>query len=367
MSDLGSGLGGNDQLRPVVEMTPALRHNLPNPVGRLATLLQVLPSWGLPLATLALLALFSLMLPTTFPTAANLQAVIRDHSVVAILSLGVLLPMIIGKIDLTVGYGVVMWHILAITLQTRFGLPWYGAVASVLVLGAGVGLLNGVLVEIARIDAFIATLGTGTVLYALAIWHTDGQQVTGVLPPVFFGLSAWTVLGIPVSAFYIAVIAAVLWVLTEKTTLGRFLYAVGGNPRAAALNGIPVRPITILAFVLSGLLTGMAGVLMAARLGVGQASAGLEFLLPALVGVFLGTTTILPGRPNVRGTLVGILVLAVGVTGIEQSGGAPYVEPLFDGATLLLSIALAAAGLKLRRAGRLHPRGARPEPHRGGD
>ena len=100
---------------------------------------------------------------------------------------------------------------------------------------------------------------------------------------------------------------------------------------------------------------------MAARLGVGQASAGLEFLLPALVGVFLGTTTIVPGRPNVCGSLVGIVVLAVGVTGIEQSGGAPYVEPLFDGATLLLSIALAAAGLKLRRAGAHRPRNAHAE------
>ena len=346
-----SEFSGEDRLRPAIETAAPVRQEGSDPVGRLAHLLHGLPSWGLPLATLALLVVFSLLLPTTFPTAANLQAVVRDHSVVAILSLGVLLPMIIGKIDLTVGYGVVMWHILAITLQTRFGLPWYAAVAVVVSLGAGVGLLNGVLVEIARIDAFIATLGTGTVLYALAIWHTGGQQVTGALPPLFFALSAWTVLGIPVTALYIALIATALWLLTEKTTLGRFFYAVGGNPRAAALNGIPVRLITILAFVLSGLLTGVAGVLMAARLGVGQASAGLEFLLPALVGVFLGTTTILPGRPNVRGTLVGIIVLAVGVTGIEQLGGAPYVEPLFDGATLIASIALAAAGLKMRRAG----------------
>ena len=296
-----------------------------------------------------LLTGFSALLPSSFPTLDNLQALIRDHAVVALLSLAVLLPMIIGKIDLTIGYGVVMWHILAISLQTRLGLPWTAAILCVLALGGLTGLINGLLVEMARIDAFVATLGTGTVLYALAIWHTGGQQVTGVLPAAFSDISAGSIAGLPLATFYIAIVASALWILTEKTTFGRFLYATGGNPRAAGLNGIPVRAVTITAFVSSGTLTAAAGVLMAARLGVGQASAGLEFLLPALVGVFLGTTTIRPGRPNVGGTLVGVGVLAVGVTGIEQSGGDPFVEPLFDGATLLVSIALSAAGMKLRR------------------
>lgn len=103
------------------------------------------------------------------------------------------------------------------------------------------------------------------------------------------------------------------------------MYAIGANPRAAALNGIPVRRYTIAAFVVSGLLTAAAGVLLASKLRIGQASVGLEYLLPALVGAFLGSTTIKPGRVNVWGTMVGVAILAVGIAGIQQFGGSFWV------------------------------------------
>jgi len=117
--------------------------------------------------------------------------------------------------------------------------------------------------------------------------------------------------------------------------------AIGANPKAAELNGIPVRRYTVLAFVASGVLTAAAGIVLASRLRVGQASVGLEFLLPALVGVFLGSTTIKPGRFSVWGTLVGVAILAIGISGIEQLGGEFWVEPFFNGATLVIAIAIA--------------------------
>jgi ribose transport system permease protein len=104
------------------------------------------------------------------------------------------------------------------------------------------------------------------------------------------------------------------------------------------------------AFVASGLLSGFAGVLLASRLQIGQASVGLEFLLPALVGAFLGSTTIRPGRVNVWGTLVGVAILAIGISGIQQFGGAFYVEPLFNGLTLLVSIGIAGWAQQRRNA-----------------
>ena len=139
-----------------------------------------------------------------------------------------------------------------------------------------------------------------------------------------------------------------LWIVTEYLPIGRYLYAIGANPRAAALNGIRSRRFVIGAFVASGLLGAIAGVVLAARLRIGQASVGLEFLLPALVGAFLGSTTIKPGRVNVWGTIVGVAILAVGISGIQQIGGAFYVEPLFNGLTLLFAIGL--AGYAQRRA-----------------
>ncbi|GGH29175.1 sugar ABC transporter permease [Alsobacter metallidurans] len=311
--------------------------------------LRLLPVYGLPILTVALVALFSALLPETFPTMLNLRSIVSDKAIIALLSLAAMIPMAAGKIDLTVGYGIVLWHILAISLQTAFGLPWPVAVVVVLALGALVGAINGALVEVARIDSFIATLGTGTVLYALALWHTGGRQVVAPLPEGFLALNGAFVFGLPITGFYVLALALAMWLALEHLPVGRYLYAIGANPKAAALNGIPVQRFTMAAFVTSGTLAAAAGVLLASKLRIGQASVGLEYLLPALVGAFLGSTTIKPGRVNVWGTLVGVSVLAVGIAGIQQFGGSFWVEPLFNGVTLLVAIGI--AGYAQRRKG----------------
>ncbi|MFL5332032.1 MAG: ABC transporter permease [Geminicoccaceae bacterium] len=311
---------------------------------------RLLPVYGLVILTLLLILLFSVLLPDTFPTMLNLRSILSDKAVIALLSLAAMVPMMTGKIDLTVGYGIVLWHILAISLQVHFGLPWPLAVLVVLALGLLFGLLNGLLVEVARIDSFIATLGTGTVVYAVALWYTGGRQVIGALPPSFFLLNSASLAGIPAPAFYVLAIAVAFWIAAEYLPVGRYLYAIGANPRAAELNGIPTRRYVMGAFMVSGVVTALAGVILAARLRIGQASVGLEFLLPALVGAFLGSTTIKPGRVNVWGTIVGVAILAVGISGIQQFGGAFWVEPLFNGVTLLVAIGF--AGWTGRRRGK---------------
>lgn len=238
---------------------------------------------------------------------------------------------------------------LQMSLQTVYGLPWPASVAVVLACGLTAGLVNGVLVEIAQIDSFIATLGTGTVLYALALWHTGGRQVIGALPVAFLDINALFIFGLPITAFYVLALSVVLWVLTERMPIGRQLYAIGANPNAAALNGIPVRRYVILSFVASGFLTACTGVILAAKLRIGQAGVGLEFLLPALVGAFLGSTTIKPGRVNVWGTVAAVLLLAIGISGIQQLGGEFYVEPLFNGSTLIIAIVLAGYAQRNRQ------------------
>ncbi|OIQ71587.1 autoinducer 2 import system permease protein LsrD [mine drainage metagenome] len=296
-----------------------------------------------------LMVLFSILLPDTFPTRLNLRAILSDKSIIALLSLAAMIPMVAGRIDLTVGYGIVLWHILAISLQTMFGVPWPLAVLIVLALGAGVGFLNGLLVEVAKIDSFIATLGTGTVLYSIALWHTGGRQVVGMLPNGFYAINGTFILGLPITGFYVLALSVVMWLLLEYTPVGRYLYAIGANQRAAELNGIPTRKFVVGAFVSSGLLTAVTGVILASKLRIGQASVGLEYLLPALVGAFLGSTTIKPGRVNVWGTIVGVTILAVGISGIQQFGGSFWVEPMFNGCTLLIAIGI--AGYAQRRKG----------------
>jgi len=314
---------------------------------------RLIPVYGLVLLTGVLIITFSILLPDTFPTMLNLRAILSDKSIIAVLSLAAMVPMAAGRIDLTVGYGIVLWHILAISLQTLYGVPWPVAVLIVLTLGALVGFLNGLLVEVAKIDSFIATLGTGTILYALALWHTGGRQLVGILPDGFYAIYGTFVMGLPITAYYIFVITIVMWLVLEYTPVGRYLYAIGANSRAAELNGIPTRKYVVGAFVTSGLMTALAGVLLASKLRIGQASVGLEFLLPALVGAFLGSTTIKPGRVNVWGTIVGVAILAVGISGIQQFGGSFWVEPMFNGVTLLVAIGIAGYAQRRKSAAKL--------------
>jgi ribose transport system permease protein len=309
---------------------------------------RLLPVYGLPVIAVLLIALFSALFPDTFPTLDNANALIDNKAIIALLSLAVLAPMAAGKIDLTIGFGIVLWHILVISLQLNYNMPWPAAVVVTLLLGAGLGLVNALLVEFAQIDAFVATLGTGTVTYAIALWYTGGRQVVGPLPDGFKAIDGAHVGGLPISAIYVFALSIALWIVFDHLPLGRFIYAIGANPRAAALNGISVRKYVTLSFVASGAMTAFAGVVLASQLQIGQASVGLDFLLPALVGVFLGSTTIKPGRVNVWGTLVGVLVLAVGISGIQQLGADFYVEPLFNGVTLIASIGIAGYAQRKR-------------------
>jgi ribose transport system permease protein len=323
-------------------------------------IMRLAPVYGLPICTLLLILIFSAVLPETFPTMLNLRSILGDKAIIAMLSLAAMIPMMAGRIDLTVGYGIVLWHILAIALQTKMGLSWPVACVIVLMLGCLLGLINGFLVELAQIDSFIATLGTGTTLYAIALWYTQGRQIIGLLPQGFTSLYTSMPLGIPIAAYYVIALALILWIVTEYLPIGRYLYAIGANPSAAALNGIPSRRFVIGAFVASGFLGALAGIVLAARLRIGQASVGLEFLLPALVGAFLGSTTIKPGRVNVWGTIIGVAILAVGISGIQQLGGEFYVEPLFNGITLLIAIGL--AGYAQRKRGAVRHTKAAPSP-----
>ena len=187
-------------------------------------------------------------------------------------------------------------------------------------------------------------------LFSILLPNTFPTMLNVRAPDAFYAINGTFILGLPITAFYVLAITVGLWVVIEYTPVGRYLYAIGANQRAAELNGIPTRKFVIGAFVTSGLMTALAGVLLASKLRIGQASVGLEFLLPALVGAFLGSTTIKPGRVNVWGTIVGVMILAVGISGIQQIGGSFWVEPLFNGATLLIAIGIAGYAQRKRGA-----------------
>jgi ribose transport system permease protein len=314
----------------------------------LLNLVHVFEVYGLLILALLLVVVFSLLLPRTFPTPLTAAAILQETSTVALLALGQTIVIASGNFDLSIGYAVDICAVLTIGLQ-RSGLPWPVVVVIVLALGLGIGLANGLLVEYARIDSFIATLGVGTIMYGIANWYTGGRQIVAALPPAFLAINQTSVLGIPLPAWYVVVFALVFWVLLEFLPIGRYLYGVGSNRRAAELVGVRTRRYVIGAFLVSGFTTAFTGVVLASRLQVGQSSVGPEYLLPAFVGALLGATTIKPGRVNALGTVVAVLILAIGIAGLQQLGGQFFVEPLFNGSTLIVAVGLAAYAARRRQ------------------
>lgn len=309
-----------------------------------------LGAYGLLVLAVLLFLVFSLVLPDTFPTRDNVSSILSNQSIPAVLALGATIPIATGKFDLSMGYGLGLAHVMVLRLIVDTGWPWPLACLIVVLGGALVGVLNGVIVEYVRIDSFIATLGTGSIMYAVTGWITDGSRIVPGpegLPAAFTGLYDSRFLGLPLPAYYVLALAAALWLVLERLPLGRYMYVIGSSRRTADIIGIPSHRYSVYAFAGSGLVTGLAGVLLAAQQQTGNPSVGLDYLLPAFVGALLGSTTIKPGRVNALGTVVAVAVLAVGLAGIGQLGADFWATPLFNGATLLIAVGL--AGYSARR------------------
>jgi ribose transport system permease protein len=307
--------------------------------GRAAQFFSV---WNLAILLVVLIIAFSLLKGDTFLTAFTFQSMMNSRSINALVALAVMIPLASNNFDLSVASILGISQVLANGLQTQQGLSWQSACLASLCLGAVIGLINGLLVTRAKINSFIATLGSGTLLLGINQWYTGGRQVVGVLPPDFTAISGKIPFtGVPAAIAYVFIVAIILWIVFDYLPLGRFLYVIGDSPRAAELTGISIPFYVTMAFIASGTLAGFAGVILQAQLQVGQSTVGQELMLPAFTGALLGATAIRPGRPNVWGTLLAVAVLAVAVAGLTQLGAPFFVENLFNGGMLILAVGLA--------------------------
>jgi ribose transport system permease protein len=264
-----------------------------------------------------LIIIFSLWIPDLFLQVSTLKQVLIFQAIAAIVALGLIIPVAAG-----------------------------GA----LLIGIIVGLANAFVVVKLKVDSFIGTLGMSSILIAVAYMITDSSQIVlsteGYAP--FFEFAREEILGLPRSVYYAAAIAALFWWILEYTPGGRYLYAVGGNPVASRLAGVRVGRIITLSFVASAVTSAFAGIVYLSTIGTATPDSGSGYLLPAFSAVFLGATQIRPGRVNVLGTLVAIFLLATGVTGLQLAGAPSYVTELFNGAALIIAVALAARTARRR-------------------
>jgi ribose transport system permease protein len=307
-----------------------------------------LAAYGAVVVLIVLVVVFSILIPSTYPTWRNAKAILTSESTVLMVSLGLLVPAIVGEFDLSVGTMVAFTSIEMALLCASMAWPF--ALAITLLSAITIGLVSGFLVVKVGVNSFITTLGMSTLLSGGALWISGGKTITEHIPQSVLNLGQKELLGIPLPIIYVAILAIILWYGFNHMPIGRKLYATGGNRVAAELSGVRTKRLVMSAFVVSAGVAALAGVLTMMRSGSGSPSVGPELLLPAFAAVFLGSTTIIPGRFNVVGNVVGVLLLAVGVSGLQQLGAEFYVVPLFNGGVLLVAVVISRLLAKERNA-----------------
>ncbi|MGI8329927.1 ABC transporter permease [Actinomadura scrupuli] len=284
-----------------------------------------------------------------FLTGDNLRNIAGSQAVLAMLTLGLLLPMISGNLDLSIGNVAGLSSIAAAAVFAHAHVPVVAGVLVGIAVGALAGLLNGLLITVLKVDSFIVTLGTASVITGVVNWYTDGLAIISGIPRSIITFGGGNLAGVPKSVYVLALVALAVYYLVEHTPYGRNLHAIGSNRAAARLVGIRVERSVLLAFVGSGTFAGIAGVVLLARSGAGNPQVGASFTLTAIAAAFLGAASFRPGRLNVPGTLVAIFFLAVNITGLTFAGVDNWINDLFTGLSLVLAIALASLLSRERR------------------
>ena len=295
-----------------------------------------------------MIVIFSVLSPDAFPTLNNFVNVLNQASLATIIAGGLTLAVVVGELDLSIGYAASLHGVLVTGLIVHDKLPIALAIVIVLALGALIGVVNGLIVTKLRVNSVIATLGVGTIIVGLAFAYSSGVPIVAGVPEGFLQLSLgrW-LFGIPNPIIIMAVVVVGLWVLVERTAIGQEIQAVGGNPIAARLAGISVDRIKILGFVISAVCAALTGALLASRLGSGTTNAADSYLLTAFAAVFLGSATLRDGEFHVLGTFIGTLIIVFGFNGLNIFGAPTFSQYVFQGTILVVAVALSSLGRML--------------------
>ncbi len=289
---------------------------------------------------LAIVVVFSIWVPDTFPTLSTLKQVLNANAITALAALAITIPLAARVFDLSFAYtmtltGVIAAHFLSV------GVPLLPAIGLGLAAGVVIGFVNAIVVVVMRIDSFIGTLATGSLIQALITMATgDTAIISTRLQGGFAKIGQTNVGGFTLPVLYVLVVAVGMWFLLEHTATGRRLYATGFNPDAAKLAGVRVDRLRFMSLVVSGSLAGATGLVLTATIGSGDPTSGTSYLLPAFAAAFLGATQLKHGRFNAGGTLIAVLLLGTGTTGLALASAPQWSSDMFVGVVLIASLAV---------------------------
>lgn len=283
--------------------------------------------------------LFLSVATDNFLTQANLLILLRQASIFAIVAIGSTLVLIIGELDISFGSVLGFAGVIA-TGAILGGTNPVAGFGLALLVGALIGLLNGLLVTRVGIPSVVATLGTLGIFAGLALLYTGGQSLFGDELQAIFPISQARVLEVPVIVLATFGAYLIAWVITRRTRFGAHLYAVGDNEAAAYRAGINVLRIKLIVFTTAGALAGLAGLLQTSRLGRASAMMGDDALFPVLTAVILGGASIAGGRGKIENTLIAAVFLASITNGLILMGVSSTVQRVVEGVVLIIAVSL---------------------------
>ena len=332
-------------------------------------------------ALIVIIIVFSLLSPNYF-TVSNFLTMSSHVALFAILAIGMLLVILNGGIDLSVGStlglaGVVAGFLMQGVTLTSLGIVLYPPVWVVVVLsialGAFIGFINGVLIARFKVPAFVATLGVMYMVRGIALLMTNGLTYNdlGGKPELgntgFDWLGFNFLFGVPIGVLVMVVIAIVATLVLSRTPFGRWLYASGGNERAAELSGVPVKTVQLSVYMLSGVCAAIAGLILSSELTSAGPTAGTTYELTAIAAVVIGGAALTGGRGNVRGTLLGAFVIGFLSDGLVIIGISSYWQTVFTGAVIVAAVLLNSVQYRRRAKPASSTSGPSTSPPSGGD
>ncbi|HEX8285899.1 MAG TPA: ABC transporter permease [Pyrinomonadaceae bacterium] len=295
-------------------------------------------------AAIAVEAVVFASIAPQFLSVPNLVNVALSIAITGILAVGMTMVILTGGIDLSVGSVVALAGVVAAMLAAAGG-SWGVAlgVAAALAIGLGVGFFNGVVVAHFRVPPFVATLAMLTICRGLAFVLSGGRSI-GDLPEGFNFVGRERVLGLPLPVILMAAVFVGGWFLLRRTVIGRYIYAVGGNRKATFFAGVNTKRVLLLTYVINGLLVGLAGFVLASRLGAGIPNSGIQYELDVIAAVVVGGTSLTGGQGSVVGTFWGAVFIGVLNNGLNLFGVDPYMQKIALGVVLLLAVFADQAG-----------------------
>jgi len=311
---------------------------LPAPARRRLDGWQIFGRYGALALLAAMIVAFAAIEPQNFPTLSNTVNILSQCTIGAIVAMGLTITLVAGEFDLSLGFQVSLLGVLAAGLMNTWGTSPYAVLPVLLVTGAVIGAVNGILVTRFQINSFVGTLGMGTLVVGLNYAYTQGRPIVVQDQESVLRITLTKFLGLPVPVWITIAVAIILWVFLNRTVFGHSIQATGGNSEAARLSGVRTNKVRVVSFIVAGLCCGLAGLLVTSRTGSGAVNAGDGYSMSAFAAAFFGSAVLRDGQFHIIGTLVGIITVAVAFNFMAIIGAPTFYQYLFQGALLIIGV-----------------------------